>query len=127
MEWEAKTCAGGNSSAGGTSLTTPLSRREREELAIHTLRPRGRWTKHPSPSGRGAGVRVSLFPTVFALTYRLLSAASANSFSFSMRAANFFGLSDCGPSEEARSGSGCTSMMRPSAPAATAAKDIGAM
>ena len=36
-------------------------------------------------------------------------------------AANRSGLSDCGPSESASSGLGCTSIIRPSAPAATAA------
>ena len=41
-----------------------------------------------------------------------------------IRAANLSGLSDCGPSESASSGRGCTSMMRPSAPAATAAMAI---
>ncbi len=40
-------------------------------------------------------------------------------------AANFFGSSDCGPSESAVSGFGCTSMTSPSAPAATAALAIG--
>ena len=45
---------------------------------------------------------------------------------FTIIAANFSGLSDCGPSEEACSGSGCTSIIRPSAPQATAAYAMGA-
>ena len=39
---------------------------------------------------------------------------------------NCAGNSDCAPSLRARSGSGCASMSRPSAPAATAARAIGA-
>ena len=35
--------------------------------------------------------------------------------------------SDCGPSESARSGQGCTSMISPSAPTATAARDTAAI
>ena len=40
--------------------------------------------------------------------------------------ANFVGLSDCGPSDSASSGRGCTSMISPSAPHATAALAMGA-
>ena len=40
---------------------------------------------------------------------------------------NFDGLSDCGPSDSASSGRGCTSMIRPSAPHATAALAMGAL
>jgi hypothetical protein len=43
-----------------------------------------------------------------------------------MSVANWAGLRDWGPSESALSGSECTSTMRPSAPAARAARDMGA-
>src|SRR5262250_807386 len=60
------------------------------------------------------------------LPQRLRPTASATGLSSRMSCVNFDGLSDCGPSESASSGLGCTSMMSPSAPHATAPLAMGA-
>lgn len=58
--------------------------------------------------------------------YMVLPAAAANCLSFSIRRVNLAGFRDWGPSEEACSGSECTSIISPSAPAATAAQAMEA-
>ena len=60
------------------------------------------------------------------LTYSVLPTASASGFSVFIRSAKRDGLSCCGPSDSALSGFGCTSISNPSAPAAIAARAIGA-
>jgi hypothetical protein len=54
----------------------------------------------------------------------VLPSGSARRRSADNRQANDSKFSDCAPSDRARSGSGCTSMSRPSAPAASEAKAI---
>lgn len=53
--------------------------------------------------------------------YSALPSASAKSRNFCIITSNFAGFRDCAPSDDACSGSGCTSTINPSAPAATAA------
>src|SRR5207302_8753720 len=53
-----------------------------------------------------------------------LARVRAGRSSSSINRAKAFRSSDCGPSESARSGQGCTSIMMPSAPAAIAARLI---
>jgi hypothetical protein len=57
----------------------------------------------------------------FSYIYMSLPTAFATSFNSSISFANSSGLSDCSPSTRASDGFGCTSISKPSAPAAIAA------
>src|SRR5271157_2148253 len=76
----------------------------------------------PAPARSGLGRRAPGLATGSAIVRFNTFAISRTS---AMRLSNCSGYSDCLPSLSARSGSGWTSMMRPSAPTATAARDSG--